>query len=28
VTVTVYGLTSSTSDALVIEPGSYCTWLP
>jgi hypothetical protein len=28
VTVTVYGLSSSTSDALVIEPGSYCTWLP
>jgi hypothetical protein len=28
VTVTVYGLTSNTSDALVIEPGSYCTWLP
>lgn len=28
VTATVYGLSSSTSDALVIEPGSYCTWLP
>jgi hypothetical protein len=28
VTVTVYGLTSNTSDALVIEPGSYCSWLP
>ena len=28
VTATVYGLSSSASDALVIEPGSYCTWLP
>ncbi|MGD0521344.1 MAG: hypothetical protein ABSA48_08825 [Terracidiphilus sp.] len=28
VTLTVYGLSSSTSDALVIEPGSSCTWLP
>ena len=28
VVVTVYGLTSSGSDALVIEPGSSCSWLP
>ena len=28
VTLTFYGLTSNTSDALVIEPGSYCSWLP
>jgi len=28
VIATVYGLSGSTSDALVIEPGSYCTWLP
>ena len=26
--VTIYGLTSSGSDALVIEPGSSCSWLP
>jgi hypothetical protein len=28
VTLTWYGLTSNASDALVIEPGSYCAWLP
>lgn len=28
VALTFYGLTSNTSDALVIEPGSYCSWLP
>jgi hypothetical protein len=27
-TVTIYGMTSSASDALLIEPGSTCTWLP
>jgi hypothetical protein len=26
VTLTIYGLTSNTADALVIEPGSYCDW--
>jgi lysophospholipase L1-like esterase len=26
--MTLYGLTSNTSDALVVEPGSYCSWLP
>jgi hypothetical protein len=27
-TVTLYGLTSSASDALDIMPGTFCTWLP
>ena len=27
-TVTLYGLTSSASDALLIEPGTTCMWLP
>ena len=26
--ITLYGLTSNASDALVIEPGSYCSWQP
>jgi hypothetical protein len=28
VTLTVYGLTSNASDALVVEPGSACGWQP
>jgi hypothetical protein len=28
VTLTLYGSTNNASDALVIEPGSYCSWLP
>jgi hypothetical protein len=27
-TVTLYGQTSNTSDALLIEPGTFCTWIP
>jgi hypothetical protein len=27
-TVTLYGQTSNVSDALLIEPGTECTWLP
>lgn len=27
-TITLYGLTSNGSDALLIEPGTFCTWLP
>ena len=27
-TVTLYGLTGNASDALLIEPGTTCTWLP